>query len=258
MDKLKDISHRNQYQQVLDSKLTEITYNENAIVDEQWKVIKETVMEVAKQTVGEKIGKRNEEWFDEECREVIKQKNTDRLQMLQKKTRLASEKYKESRKKATKIIRNKKKVYIKKEIETIETLNNQNENRKFYQAVKKINNGFQSRLVICKDKNGNVIGNNENILNRWVEHFEEMLNGKDEEQNIEVREYITVDQEIRIPDELDVEMAIEKQRNNRAPGEDSLTAELFKYGGRKLIQTIHKLVIDIWENEKMPRNGKLA
>lgn len=152
LDKLKDISHRNQYQQVLDSKLTEITYNENAIVDEQWKVIKETVMEVAKQTVGEKIGKRNEEWFDEECREVIKQKNTDRLQMLQKKTRLASEKYKESRKKATKIIRNKKKAYIKKEIETIETLNNQNENRKFYQAVKKINNGFQSRLVICKEK----------------------------------------------------------------------------------------------------------
>jgi hypothetical protein len=73
-------------------------------------------------------------------------------------TRQTYDKYKESKKKANKIIHNKKNAYLKKETENIEFLCNQNDSRKFYQAVKELNKGFQPRLDICKDKNGNVIG----------------------------------------------------------------------------------------------------
>jgi len=36
-------------------------------------------------------------------------------------------------------------------------------------------------------------------------------------------------------------------KNNRAPGEDSVTSELIKYAGRKLWNRIHQLVKIIWE-----------
>jgi hypothetical protein len=56
------------------------------------------------------------EWYDEVCREAIRGKNEDRLGMLHRTTRRTYDKYKESRKKANKIIHSKKEAYFKKEI----------------------------------------------------------------------------------------------------------------------------------------------
>jgi hypothetical protein len=81
------------------------------------------------------------------------------------------DKYKESRKKANKIICSKKKAHLKKEIENIELLSNQNDSRKFYQAVKKLDKGFQPRLDIFKDKNANLIGDKSEIMSKWGEYF---------------------------------------------------------------------------------------
>jgi hypothetical protein len=40
-------------------------------------------------------------------------------------------------------------------------------------------------------------------------------------------------------------------KNNIAPGEDSITPELFKYGGRKLWNRIRQLIKIICETEQM-------
>jgi hypothetical protein len=41
----------------------------------EWNIIKNTIAEAAKGALREEIGRRNEEWFDEECRKVIQEKN---------------------------------------------------------------------------------------------------------------------------------------------------------------------------------------
>jgi hypothetical protein len=119
--------------------------------------MQQAAIDAATGTTGEEKRTRNE-WYNEKCREDIREKNEDRLHMLQRTTRQTYDKYKESRKKVNKIICSKKKAYLKKEIENIEFLSKQNDNMKFHQAVKKLNKGFQPRLDICKDKNGTVIG----------------------------------------------------------------------------------------------------
>jgi hypothetical protein len=103
------------------------------------------------------------------------------------------------------------KVYIKKEIENTEFLSNQDDSRKFYQAVKKVNKGFQPRLDICKDKHGNVIGDKSEIMSRCVEYFEEILNRTDEQETEKIQ-CITDEIEIESPSVLDVKMAIDKQK----------------------------------------------
>jgi hypothetical protein len=47
-------------------------------------------------------------------------------------------------------------------------------------------------------------------------------------------------------------------KDNRAPGEDAITAELIKEGGRSLWKNIHQLIVSIWEKEEMSEEWQAA
>jgi hypothetical protein len=172
--------------------------------------------------------------------------------MLQRETRQNWERYKDSRRKANKILQDKKKLYLKEQMKEIENLNTQHRTKKFYQAAKQITKGYQPRMGLCKSKYGNLIGTENYILERWAEYFEDMLNVKVDEEP-ESTEY-TDELEITEPSLDEVRQAVESLRNSRAPGEDQLTAELLKNGGPELIRTLHKLICEIWVNETMPED----
>lgn len=95
--------------------------------------------------------------FDEECVESLRVRNEYTHAMLQHSTRQNSSKYKESRKKAKKIIRTKKWEYLKMKVKQIEELRTNNETRKFYGAIKYMNRGFQPKIFSCKDKGGKAV-----------------------------------------------------------------------------------------------------
>jgi hypothetical protein len=162
-----------------------------------------------------------------ECREIIAKKNEARRRMLQKETRGSYEKYKEWQKDAKKVCKKKKKEHLQKKLEEIEQLNRQNERRKFYKAMDKIRKGYHPRQEACRDKDGNVLCDKEEIMNRWAEHFVEVLNkehlncndhrnlalesntkGSDEDENLEMPAY------------EEVEESVKKLKNGRAPSED--------------------------------------
>jgi hypothetical protein len=63
---------------------------------------------------------------------------------------------------------------------------------------------------------------------------------------------------LETPTVEDVEIAMVRMKNNKAPGEDSLTTELIKNGGKSLLEKIHKLIKKIWEEEQMPTQWKIG
>jgi hypothetical protein len=51
---------------------------------------------------------------------------------------------------------------------------------------------------------------------------------------------------------------MEKIKNNRVPGEDEITIELIKNAGMRIKEEIHKLLVQIWNEENMPEKLKIC
>jgi hypothetical protein len=86
----------------------------------EWNKIKNVIVEAVKESLGEKTGRRNKEWFDEECRTAIQEKNNMRKIMLQRMTRSNKEIYQEYGRRANKICQERKREMLKRQIESIE------------------------------------------------------------------------------------------------------------------------------------------
>jgi sulfatase maturation enzyme AslB (radical SAM superfamily) len=88
--------------------------------------------------------------------------NRDNVQILKRET--------------SKTFRNNKREYLNGKINELET-NNKNKNiRDFYKGINEFKKGYQPTINITKDKNGNLLADPQNVLNRWKNFFEQVLN----------------------------------------------------------------------------------
>ena len=93
------------------------------------------------------------------------------------------------------------------------------------------------------------------ILNRWKSYFNNFLNINDQEEDNENTIH-TAEPFIVEPVELDIQFIIDELKSHKAPGVDGIPAELFKSGGPSLHAAVHKLILAIWRQEKLPREWK--
>ncbi|KAI5707898.1 hypothetical protein M8J77_012165 [Diaphorina citri] len=98
-------------------------------------------------------------------------------------------------------------------------------------------------------------------LRVWKEYFQELLNGEEIENNehAETTEiYQNVQPKVEPPSLQELSKAIQELKSNKAPGQDSICAEVLKAGGEVLVMRLHKLILEIWEKEEMPDDWKEA
>ena len=96
----------------------------------EWNKIDNVIVEAVKDSLGEKKGKTNEEWFDEECRTARSEKNYMRKIKLQRLTSSSKETYREHRRRANKICLERKRKMPKGQIESVEVDRERTDTRK--------------------------------------------------------------------------------------------------------------------------------
>jgi hypothetical protein len=83
--------------------------------------------------------------------------------------------YHHKTKEAHKIIRNKKKTYMKNVIESIEEDQQHNNTRKMYPTVNQFKKGYQHKCSIISNKKGEVAMNTKEKAEKWKEYFDKLL-----------------------------------------------------------------------------------
>jgi hypothetical protein len=75
------------------------------------------------------------------------------------------------RRETSRKFRKKKREYLKHKINELET-NNKNKNiRDLYRGINEFKKGYQPRINIMKDENGDLLADPQNVLNRWKNFF---------------------------------------------------------------------------------------
>ncbi|XP_039298026.1 uncharacterized protein LOC120354685 [Nilaparvata lugens] len=260
VEKLKSERVRSEYLRLIQAKT--LSSSEADGVEEVWTKLANGLKEAANEAIGQKRWKRNEGWYDNECREAIREKNEARSRMIQRETRRNYEDYKEKRRIANRTCRTKKREALNKQLEEIESLYKQNETKKFYRAMERINKEYRPRIISCKDKRGRVLNGEDNIMERWAEHFRELLTVTDiNEENVHegTGEPLSIEAEfVAGPTLEETEMAVKHLKNGKAGGQDNILAEMIKYGGDDTVKRIHELISMIWRDETMPQDWNIG
>jgi hypothetical protein len=76
-----------------------------------------------------------------------------------------------------------------------------------------------------KDKNGDLLADSHNILNRWKNYFSQLLNVHNV-SDVRQIEVCIVEPLVHPPIHLEVEIAIAKLKKYKSPGSDQILTEL--------------------------------
>ncbi|KAK9753777.1 hypothetical protein QE152_g1761 [Popillia japonica] len=182
--------------------------------------------------------RQRKEWFDKDCERELEYRRKLRLEMLKNECYETRSKYEHQRKKCKKLLREKKRKYMENEIKEMEENYKNKEVAKLYGGWKMERSGFQPKANMYKNQAGELLGGEQQILEMWKNHFEDLLNttlvqydeNEGAEQNIKHPEEV-VESEANPSTVLEIEEAIKNMRNNKSPGHDSVRAEMLKYGG---------------------------
>jgi hypothetical protein len=105
------------------------------------------------------------------------------------------------------------------------------------------------------DENGNLLTDPQNVLNRWKNFFNQVLNvhGVHDVRQMDIH---MAEPLIPKPSLVEVEIVIGKLKSYKSSDTDQILAKLIKAGGETLYSEIHRLICCIWNNDELPQQWK--
>ena len=135
--------------------------------------------------------------------------------------------------------------------------------RTLYRLTKVLCNERPQSSSAILDKSGNLVKGKKEMQARWTEHFREVLNREEPTDPITMEDECVFElgkliEEIVItePTICEVNAAIERLKNGKSPGDDSVTAELLKAHKEFSAPKVHQLLEKVWKHEKIPDKWK--
>jgi hypothetical protein len=184
---------------------------------------------------------------------VNEEKNNAIERAIQIKTRGVKNATKVAQTKERRLFRKKARQLDEEALIEIERHRSIQDSRKFYKRLNDVRRPFEPQVAMCRAKNEELLTNQNQMLARWKEHFEEHLNeGSESEQpTVDLRDDGV---DIDLPSHEEIEEALKYLKYNKAAGADSIAAELLKNCGPNLEDPLHVVIQQALNGETIPRN----
>ena len=149
-------------------------------------------------------------------------------------------------------VRRDKRRFLDEKAEEAEEAARNFDSRTLFQISKELGGKKFNSVGQVKKKDGQIAVTEEEQMERWAEHFEEVLNREEPQNGATFGEGNELIIDCSPPSEVEIEDAIRKMKNNKAAGCDGIPAELFKINLEGNASIMAKLFERIWEEEKVP------
>lgn len=228
---LKDPNKESEFQHKLDTAFDE-SRNTNLLeknLNNEWKSIVETVKKNTEEVCGKKERHERKPWFDNDCRNIIDQRKSAKENWMQSQSQQNRFEYNELNRETKKLLRKKKREWLNGLVRKAEEDRTRNNAKDFYRTLRFFKTQYKPKAVGIKDKNGQLIIQPKEGLEIWKEYFTDLLNGDIREN--EITDYPTfnhVEPEVAIPSLEEIKQAIKELKNNKAPGQDGINAEIWR------------------------------
>jgi hypothetical protein len=152
-----------------------------------------------------------------------------------------------------------RKAYCDHFVEQLNTAAGQGNTGNLFRLIKAAGGKKSIAPMNIREIDGNMIENEKRSLERWKEHFEELLNRPEPaEPMFETPFEGFMNIEDGPPTLPEVVSALNRMRLNSAPGEDGIPALAYRHGGGALRQHLHNLISKIWNEETIPEAWKTS
>ena len=237
----------------LDSKPEGSTTNEG-----KWKHIRNSIYESASSTFGKRRKKQND-WFNASVHTLqpaIDSKRKANLANKKKATRATFQDAKEARKTTRRLVRRAANFYWTDLAERIQYAAENGNIRALYEGIKEATGPTKKKSAPLKTKDGTTITNKDEQMSRWAEHYCELLGSQTkvtEEALLEVERLPSM-LELDDPPSLgELSSAIDHLPTGKAAGMDAIAPELVKSAKDTLLEDLHELLTDCWEDGDTPQ-----
>ena len=256
--------HREEYMEAVKIKLNSAGGADMEDLDQKWSQISDVLKSAGLEVLGASR-KRHRDWFDEsdqEVAELLRNKNTaHRSALSHPKSAFLRGKFAEVRAETQRRLREVENNWWLSFAQEIQSYADTNDIHKFYETLRATVGPVRRPSTPVRSISGELLRNQDEILNRWKEHFSTLLNETSDcdPSILEDLPLIPVDEQLwSFPEREEVVNIIESLKNNKTPGPDGVAAELLKCGPPELVDALLDMVRRIWNSGTVPQTWKDA
>ena len=234
-------------------------------VEIAWNTLRKTMYTVAMECLGPTV-RRHKDWFDDnstEIQQLLQEKRRAyRAHIDDPKSTAKKDTLRNMRSNIQRKLRQMQDTWLSNKADEIQGFADRNDLKKFYAGLKEVYGPTTSGASPLLSADGStLITDKEKILERWAEHFDNVLNRPSAINNdaIDRLPQVPIDETLDAPPTMaETQKAIRLLSSGKAPGTDSIPAEVYKEGGGTLLEKLHQLFQLIWQQETVPQDFRDA
>ncbi|KAI8514967.1 hypothetical protein Bbelb_075580 [Branchiostoma belcheri] len=266
VEKLRNPETKQEFRLTLANRFDALRYDsdeEEEIEDDieaEWSTIKEAFTSTCEEVLG-KVKRDKKEWMTQETWDKVEERRTLKADIDNSRTRNqkanAMKAYNAADRRVKRSCRKDKRRWFSDIAAEAEVAASKQDMKTLYKITKTLSGKRRQVNKPVQDKEGKLLATKEEQLERWKEHFTEILNRTPplEPPVVQPPEEM-LDIRTGPPTKVEIRKAISSLKSGKAAGPDGIPPEAWKEAGELSVGALHPLLTSIWLKEKIPLDWK--